>query len=90
MKQAVVLFRDAFDPLTRGHLDFAYASVMRLDATVVFAPTYNGIAPISTRVAFLSEMIKKEKAASFKLDFFEAKGNGQYGQIERASCRERV
>ena len=82
MTGAVVLFRDSFDPLTRSHIDFARAATIRLGAEVVFSPTYNGIAPAGQRAGFLSDMIKKENVAEFHLDFFEAKGKGQYGLFE--------
>ena len=82
MSQALVLFRDRFDPLTKSALEFARAAMLRLGADVVFAPTLEGEAPIGERAAMLELMIRKENTYGFSLDFFEAKGGGRYGLFD--------
>ena len=76
MSGATVLLRAGFDPIGRGHLEFARAASLRLGADVVFSPIYEGVESMNVRAEMLALMIKKENTYGFSLDYFEAKGRG--------------
>ncbi|MBQ9458184.1 MAG: bis(5'-nucleosyl)-tetraphosphatase (symmetrical) YqeK [Bacilli bacterium] len=82
MSGATVLLRAAFDPIGKGHLQFARAASLRLGADVVFSPIYEGKEPMNVRAEMLGLMIKKENTYGFSLDYFEAKSRGTSGVLD--------
>ena len=82
MSESILLLRDSFDPIGRGHIDLASAASLHLGCDVVFMPTYQGVASPENRLAMLNLALKKENGAGYFLDTYEIDGEGKKGLLE--------
>ncbi len=77
MSESLLLIRDSFDPIGRGHLDLASAASLRLGCQVVFMPTKEGVAPALNRIQMLVMMLKKEHGVGYSIDPYEIDAEGK-------------